>query len=195
MNPLEQFLNAVIEGNDARAERLSQQLQPVHAAALCERTHATDVNQRWWAVRGLAVCGDQPAVAAVVARLPDSDPAVRAVAARALAEMHRRLPVAVQPALWQIAPLLRDGDGLVRQSAADALALCGDAAVPVLEAVLAERHEGARTRAAQALGKIATMRAAPILYRHLDDANHLVRMHAHTALDEMGLLENMLLSL
>lgn len=194
MNLLEQFRAAIADNDDATAEAVSQQLEPRWTAALCDATQSPDVDMRWWAVRALAICGERAAVDAVVSQLSDADAGVRAAACRALAELHKRFPAEVAPHLPALAEMLADEDGLVRQSAADALALCGDAAVPVLESVLAGQHEGARTRAAQALGRIATLRAAPALYRHLDDPNHLVRMYAYTALEEMGLLENVLLS-
>ena len=56
-------------------------------------------------------------------------------------------------------------------------------------------HQGARTRATASLRKIGTMKAAAVLYQHLNDPNHLVRLYAYEALDEMGLLENQLLIL
>jgi HEAT repeat protein len=42
------------------------------------------------------------------------------------------------------------------------------------------------------LRKIATLKAAAILYALLNDENHLVRSYAYEGLDEMGLLENVL---
>ena len=76
--------------------------------------------------------------------------------------------------------MLTDSDGLVRQTAADALARCGDDAVDV-EAVLDTLHDGARARAAYALRKIGTKKAAGLLYPLLDDPNHLVRSMPTTA--------------
>jgi hypothetical protein len=39
------------------------------------------------------------------------------------------------------------------------------------------------------------MKAAGALYHCLNDANYLVHMYAHEGLDEMGLLENILVTL
>jgi HEAT repeat protein len=144
-------------------------------------------------VRALAVCGRPTAVPGLEARLTDVDPAVRAAALLALAHLHQRWPEAVTPALDRAAECLRDDDGLVRQVAADALAQCGDDAVPALARILFQQsHEGARTRAAGALRKIATMKAAGVLYALLNDPNPLVRTYAYEGLDDMGLLETVL---
>jgi HEAT repeat protein len=94
--------------------------------------------------------------------------------------------------LARLAVQLADDDGAVRQAAADALAQCGDDALPALASILQTPHEGARTRAAYALRKIASRQAAPILFRLLNDANYMVHTYAYEALDEMGLLENLL---
>lgn len=229
MSKIDEFLAAVDAADDERAEALCGQLPPRAETVLLPLTHADSADLRWWAVRALAECGSAQAADALVAALRDDDPGVRAVAARVLAHLQARHPAAVRPHLAQIAQLLLDRDGLVRQSAADALALCGDSAVPILAAILdapaADRapgdtdgllddsllnnsllnnslfnnelynNEGARSRAAQALHKIATMETAPVLYRHLEDPNILVRTHAYEALDEMGLLENRLITL
>jgi len=102
----------------------------------------------------------------------------------------------VTPYLDQVADCLKDDDGMVRQVAADALAQCGDDAVPALARILFQQaHEGARTRAAGALRKIATMKAAGVLYALLNDSNHLVRAYAYEGLDDMGLLETVLVTL
>lgn len=205
MHETDAFLAAAAAGDDERAEALCQHLSPAAEQILLPLIHSDHVDLRWWAVRALAQCGTSAAVEPLVSALADDDPSVRAVATRVLSHLHARLPATVTPHLARIAQRLADPDGLVRQSAVDALALCGDPAVPVLEAILDKtvtaeidaslHNEGARTRAAQALHKIATMRTAPVLYRHLEDANHLVRTHAYEALDEMGLLENTLITL
>lgn len=215
MTQIDAFLAAVAAADDERAEALCQALSPAAESTLLPLTSADSADLRWWAVRALAECGTVDAISPLVTALRDNDPGVRAVAARALSHLHARFPMAVCPQLAQIALLLTDADGLVRQSAADALALCGNDAVPVLAAILdgtalnitapntagrgstdiVLNAEGARSRAAQSLHKIATIQAAPVLYRHLEDPNHLVRTHAYEALDKMGLLENTLISL
>lgn len=191
---LDRLLDAVAASDDDAAERQALLLTADDEPALVALAAAADVDERWWAVRGLAVCGGEAAVPALAMALADSDPGVRAAAALAAHHVYLRSPAAAQSLLAQVAGLLADDDGMVRQVAADALAQSGDDAAPALGQVLrTSAHEGARTRAAAALRKIATMKAAALLYPLLNDPNPLVRMYAYEGLDEMGLLENILL--
>lgn len=194
--PFPNLLDAIDAGDDERAERAALQLTAADEPALLALAETEDVDSRWWAVRGLAVCGGTQAVPALLAALGDGDAGVRAAAVMALAVLHQRVPAAVEPHLGEAARLLADDDGMVRQAAADTLAQCGDDAVPALAAVIFQgTHQGARTRAAAALRKIATMKAAAVLYPMLNDPNHMVRAYAYEGLDEMGLLENILVTL
>jgi len=111
-----------------------------------------------------------------------------------LAALHVRYPTVVQPLLSNLGRCLADGEGFVRQSAVDSLAKCGDDALDTLADVLAASHEGARTRAAITLRKIASMGAAALLFRYLNDSNYLVHTYCNEALDEMGLLDNILVA-
>ena len=186
------FVAAVQAGKDDMAEVLATALLPTNEPTLLEMIQATDSDQCWWAIRALALCGTTESTSALRARFADPDATLRAGAAMAIGQMHQRGVDISSSTLSQLTHLLMDPDGLVRQTAADALAQCGDDAVDALDAILAGEHDGARTRAAYALRKIATMRVAPTLYQHLNDPNYLVRTYAYEALDEMGLLENVL---
>lgn len=194
--PFPNLLDAIDAGDDERAERAALQLTAADEPALLALAEADDGDRRWWAVRGLAICGGVQALPVLLAALGDGDAGVRAAAVMALAVLHQRVPAAVEPHLDEAARLLADDDGMVRQAAADTLAQCGDDAVPALAAVIFQgTHQGARTRAAAALRKIATMKAAAVLYPMLNDPNHMVRAYAYEGLDEMGLLENILVTL
>jgi HEAT repeat protein len=195
-NHFADFLAAIDRSDDPLAERNALALTPDDEPALIALLATPDADMRWWAVRALAACGAQAAPAAVAGQLNDDDSAVRAATLLALAHLHQRHPTAVAPLLDQAAVALKDDDGLVRQTASDALAMCGDDAVPALARILFQQsHEGARTRAAAALRKVATMKAAGVLYALLNDHNHMVRMYAYEGLDEMGLLETVLVTL
>jgi HEAT repeat protein len=190
--PLAELERALQQGDDDAAERATHTLTAAAEPALLAWLESADPEQRWWAARALAHCGGPAAAPALVQTLTVDDPALRSVASYALGHLYQRVPDAVRPLLPQLARLLADGDGGVRQVTADALALCGDDAVPALAAVLQGDHEGARTRAAASLRKIASIKAAGVLFRCLNDPNYMVHTYAHEALDEMGLLENML---
>lgn len=190
---MQEWLAAIERQDDEETECLSAQLTPADAPALLLLAADEDTERRWWAVRGLALVGGPECMGTLAARLGDEQPQVRAAAALALAHLHARVPEAVTPQLEAVAALLADDEGYVRQAAADSLALCGDDGVPPLGSVLRHSaHQGARTRAAAALRKIATLKSAAILYALLNDENHLVRSYAYEGLDEMGLLENVL---
>lgn len=190
---MQEWLAALARQDDDEAERLSAQLTPADEAALLQLSAGPDEDGRWWAVRGLALVGGAACAPLLATRLQDAQPSVRAAAALAIAHLHDRLPAAATPYLNDVALLLADEQGYVRQAAADSLALCGDDGIPALGSVLRlSTHEGARTRAAAALRKIASMKSAAILYALLNDDNHLVRAYAYEGLDEMGLLENIL---
>jgi HEAT repeat protein len=191
---MQAFLAAVARGDDEEAERCALQLTAGDEPALVTMAVSPDLDTRWWGVRGLAQIGGAAGVPVVRDNLQDADGGVRAAAALALGYLYARVPDEVTPTLDEVAALLSDNEGIVRQAAADGLALCGDGAVAALGRILRNStHQGARTRAAGALRKIATVKAAAILYPLLNDSNHLVRMYAYEGLDEMGLLETVLL--
>jgi HEAT repeat protein len=185
---------AIAAQDDELAEKLVQRLEPVDEPALIAMAEATDTDVRWWAVRSLALVGMEPSADVVAAALGESDSALRAAGALAVAHLYRRVPDATRPAIPALAGLLTDDDGLVRQTAADALAMCGDDAVEALAAVIDSLHDGARARAAYSLRKIRTARAAELLYPLLDDPNHLVRTYAYDGLDAMGALEDIVVA-
>lgn len=204
MSYLNEFLQAAAVDNEAEAERLSYHLQPSDEAQLLSilRADDEDVDLCWWAVRALAHCGTAEAAPSLADRLTDPQESASpdqeanllcATAAMALGHLHQRAPEAVHPHLPKMAQQLAHTDGFVRQAAANALAICGDAAVPVLEAALTGQDDGARARAAHALRKIGTLKVAPALFQHLNDPHYLVRLHAYEGLDEMGLLDNVIL--
>lgn len=192
--PFEQFLDAVDIEDDDAAEALVMRLTGQDERSLIELfTDAQNPDRRWWAVRALALYGTGDAISVLVTALDDRDDGVRAAAALALANLHERAPQTVNPALDQVARLLADPQGFVRQAATDSLTKCGDDAVDTLAATLERSHQGARTRALMALRKIATFPAAKIMFQYLNDSNYLVHTYAYEGLDEMGLLENVLL--
>ncbi len=191
---LEEFLAAVKAGDDTKSEAAALALGPVDERALIDYARGGDADLRWWSVRALAHVGGPDAAPVIGEALADADPALRAAAALALGHLGARNPDAVAAELPALARHLADDDGFVRRAAVDGLALCGEVALPVLGDVLQNgTHEGARTRAASALRAIHSEAAVPLLFRFLNDHNHLVHTYCYEALDDMGLLENMLL--
>ncbi len=188
------LLVAVAAQDDDGAEAVVATLTAADEPALLRLLAHEDEDVQWWALRALAACGTLAAITPLLTRLANPAPELRSVALMALGQLAMRQPEALTPHLPQLATLLADRDGMVRQVAADTLAQCGDRAIPALVDLLRfSTDQGARSRAAYALGKIRTMAAAPALYRCLNDPNYLVHTYAHEALEQMGLLENMLL--
>ena len=188
-------LRAAIDAQDDElAEKLVHRLTAEDEAELIQLAAGGDADCCWWAVRALALVGSAGAVDVIAAKLTGEDPALRAAGALAVARLYERAPEAARPAIPALAAMLTDPDGLVRQSAADALAQCGDDAVAALGVVLESLHDGARARAAYALRKIGTMNAAALLYPLLDDPNHLVRSYAYDGLDDLGLMQNIVVA-
>jgi HEAT repeat protein len=192
------FLQAVDTGDDNAAEQAVSRLIPLHEAHLLKLSDDPSTDRRWWAIRALAEVSDEQALSHLLRALNDDDAGVRSVAIMALQKLHSRLPEATRPLLPILSERLLDPDGMVRQAATDALAKCGDDAIPILSQILQRQalvtdNEVARVRAAMALRRIATMSAAAVMYQCLNDANYLVHTYAYEGLDEMGLLDNVLL--
>jgi HEAT repeat protein len=193
--PLRRFYQAIAAGEDELTEQAVSTLAATDEPALLAQLGQRDREVRWWAIRALAHCGTTAAIPALLNALSDADPSLRAVAALTLGHLYQPERPNAEQVVTHLATHLADDDGSVRQTAADALVHCGDTVVPVLATVLRGDHQGARTRAAYALSKLASMPAAITLYHCLNDSNYMVQTYAYETLDKMGLLENVLVIL
>lgn len=189
---IERFRAAAAAGEDAKAEALVPFLTAADLPILHQMVASADTDQRWWGLRALGQVGDGASIESITAALTDPHAENRAVAAMALGQRHAAWPHAVNAALTQLVVLFGDVDGQVREAAVTGLAHCGDDAVAVLAAALDSAPEEVRVYAARTLYRIGTHKTAPPLYRHLEDANPLVRHYAFETLDRLGLLENLL---
>lgn len=193
---LHHFYQAIAAGDDEQTEQAVGALTRADEPALVAQLSQDDREVRWWVLRALAHCGTTTAIPALFTALADPDEDVRAVAALTLGHLYQPGDPDAEQVLAHLAAHLADADGSVRQAAADALIRCGDAAAPVLADVLRHgEHQGARTRAAYALSKLASIPAAIALYPCLNDTNYMVQTYAYETLDKMGLLENVLVTL
>jgi HEAT repeat protein len=99
---------------------------------------------------------------------------------------------------------LRDASGWMRDSAADALSMIGDAALPALVDAMADSRDPIRVRATRAACRIVgpalkgkTLNeydkryypALTALYTALNDPNRLVRTNAFDTLNGLGLFD------
>lgn len=192
LNPL---LQAIDADDDEAAESAILELTKQDGLALPllqELRRSTDSDHRWWATRGLAEIAEdherqrEATTPELLDALSDQDDSVRCVAALALGQMR------AASAIPSLTLLLADPSGWVRGAAADALALIGEPAVSALGEALQDVREGVRVRAAYALYKIRSPKAARWLFPALNDPNHIVHTYAYEALDEMGLLNTIL---
>ena len=187
------FLAAIEAGDDDETEQRVSALGAAHEVDLLARLPHADPETSWWVVRALAQCGSEQSVPLITEYLTSPDAGLRCVAALTLSAIYPRLAQNDIPT--RLTPLLGDEDGFVRQTAADALAQCGNDAITALAAVLAStQHAGARSRAAGALRKIGSMETVPVLYPYLNDENHLVRTYVYEALDALGVFDNVLVT-
>lgn len=192
-NLWQEFIKAVAAGNDADTESAALQLHNRHQPLLLALAKG-DGDTRWWAIRSLARVGDGNAVPVVAAALSDTDAMTRAVAALALGHLANRFAPETAPFLPALGERLADDDGFVRQQAVEGMALAGAAALPLLETLIAPNQDQVvRVRAAATLRHMRDVRTAGLLFRLLNDSNHLVHTYAYEALEDLGLLDNLLL--
>lgn len=193
---MQRFVAAVAHEDDVTADTLATQLTVADEPALLASLSGANFDEQWWAMRALAHCGSAAAIEPIVQFLRSDNDELRLVAAKALGALGQRHGAAINPHLPALIHCFTDPAGFLRRVAAEAVAQCGNGAIPLLVDVLRYRNDqNARTYAAYALAQIATPEAAPALYRCLNDQNYLVHTYAHEALEKMGLLENILVQL
>jgi len=192
---LSPLLNAIDAGNDEDSEDAVLALCASNRDALSLLVGLTQSpvdDYRWWAVRGLAELGEEDATQREAAMphlldaLRDPDDSIRCLSATALGQMR------ATGAIPALALLLTDPSGWVRGAGADGLAMIGEPAIPALGAAIQDDREGVRVRAARALYKIKSPKAAPWLFPALNDPNPIVHTYAYETLDELGLLTTVL---
>lgn len=190
----QEFCSAVAAEDDARSEAATLQLRPAHQQQLFALV-ATGGEQRWWAIRALAAIGNADAMPIVAAALDDTDNMTRAAAALALGHLAHRYPDQSAPFLPALGKHYADDDGFVRQQAVEGMALAGIASLPLLEALISPANdEVVRVRAAATLRLMRDKRCAGLLFRLLNDDNHLVHTYAYESLEDLGMLDNLLLA-
>lgn len=197
---IQALLDAVAAGDDEQTERAARAFasQPFVLPALRPLLSDPSADRRWWAVRSLALIGGAEAERLLIEHLTDEDESTRCAAALALG--HLRAEVAIPHLL----AALRDASGWMRDSAADALSMIGDAALPGLVEAMSDSRDPIRVRATRATCRIVgpalkgkTLNeydkkyypALTALYTALNDPNRLVRTNAFDTLNGLGLFD------
>jgi HEAT repeat protein len=184
---VKQLTQPVTEGNEAAFEAAAIALGEQGEAALPaikKLAAVDDIDQRFWAVRGLWANGGETAQAMLIDLLADEAEMIRSGAALALGELKAEMAI---PAL---ARLMREDPSASGDHAADALGKLGRPAAPALIAALKDERARVRIRATKALIPVESHAAIPDLIHCLDhDPSYLVRHYADMALTRMGVGE------
>lgn len=141
---------------------------------------ASEVDARFWAVRGLWANGSSKAVAKLIEALQDKEEIVRSGAAMALGEL--KAGAAVQA----LARLVTGDASASGNYAANALGKIGPPAAAALIEALQNEQPWVRVRAAKALVPIESRQAIGPLFYALEDESYMVRHYAEIALERMG---------
>jgi len=188
---LDQLIDDLKQGDDASREAAALALGAWNnraLAPLCQLlTGGPD--ERWWAVRALAVVGTPQALVELSQLVSDTDPDVRACAAHGLGETLANAlseQGAHQDAMEDLAHLLGDDSAYVGRIASNALIRVGEPAIPTLIGALGHPSPAARAGAARALVPLKSQDAIPALYAALDDDSALVSHYATQALEKLG---------
>lgn len=184
MAEVETLVQQLIRGDDQQAEQAALALAKFGEPALptlLALADSKDSNQRWWALRSLALIPAPQAKAALIHALGDSDISVRQCAA---------LGIRYQPTFEAVPALLEalaSQDKLLARLAADALIAIGHQAVPDLILTVKNGNPSARLEAVRALALIGDPRAIPVLYNVLSEESTFMDFWATEGLDRMGI--------
>ncbi|HLE90479.1 MAG TPA: HEAT repeat domain-containing protein [Anaerolineales bacterium] len=188
MSSLQNLLNDLISGDEARAERAVSPLIDLGEEAipaLLDLTKSSDADQRWWGLRVLAQSpspsGTSRQAGWLVPFLNDPAPEVRQCAA---------LGLAARPDEAAIQPLIRalsDEDGMVGGLAVNALVKIGGAAVPSLIEAVKSAPQLARIHALRALAEIRDHRAIQVMMQAMGEDSALLQHWAKEGLERLGL--------
>ena len=188
MSSLQNLLNDLISGDEARAERAVSPLIDLGEAAipaLLDLTKSSDADQRWWGLRVLAQLpspsGTSRQAGWLVPFLNDPAPEVRQCAALGLAA--RPDEAAIQPLIQA----LSDEDGMVGGLAVNALVKIGSAAVPSLIEAVKSAPQPARIHALRALAEIRDHRAIQVMMQVMGEDSALLQHWAKEGLERLGL--------
>lgn len=181
---MSQILDAVLSGEDARAEPAVSALAVVGGdeavSAFAQHLAGAHTDGRWWVARALAVIQTPQSVRLLTEMMGDPAADVRACAAMALGELH------AAEGAEALAAHLADESAHVAELCSVALSRIGVPAVPTLLRALQDGGSLTRIRAAKALVPIESHEAIPALFQALDDENAVVTHYAEAALERMG---------
>jgi HEAT repeat protein len=183
MADLQSLIANLTSGDDFIAEKSVEQLAALGESALpalFDLLNSDDPDQRWWALRTLAVIPHPEVPPRHRDALYDPDIAVRQCAA---------LGLSTQPsadAIPDLIALLDDEDRLLARLAGDALIAVASQPVPALIETLENGSQTAKIEAVRALALIADPEAIPALFKAWQEGSFMVQHWAEIGFDRMG---------
>lgn len=179
----ESLLSDLTSGDDQRASAAATALADADEPTitrLLKLLEISDPDQRWWATATLAGIDQPLARRGLLRSLEDADLSVRQCAALGL----RMQPT--EQAVPSLLQAMQSADPMLSRLAADALAVIGEAAAPVLIQALGSENASVRAQAARALAASKLPSAIPALFEALDDPSHIVSYWAEEGLRRMN---------
>jgi HEAT repeat protein len=184
MPSLEYLLEELTCGNETRAEAASTQFNEHGEAAieaLTDLYSSDNTDNRWWAIKALAVF-DHPKAKDCLARgLQDESLEVQQCAALALRENPN------PKAIPELVTLLGHKDKMLSRLAGDALIVTGKEATKAILDVLETGPQTARIEAARVLANIQDPDSISSLFKLLGEDSTLLRYWAEEGLNKMGI--------
>lgn len=183
MADLQNLISKLISGEDRIAEGSVEEIATLGGSALpalFDLLEAAEPEERWWALRTLAVIPHPEVPPRLVAALKDPDPAVRQCATLGLSQQP------YEAAIPDLIALLSDKDRLLARLAGDALIATGHQTVTALIEVLENASQPAKIEAARALALIGDKSAIPALFRAWQEGSTIIQYWAEEGLDRMG---------
>jgi HEAT repeat protein len=183
MSDLENLFSDLIGGDDQCAEAAVKEIAEYGSGALPglhELLSSSDVDERWWAVRTLAVIDDPLVPTLLAGALGDPDEGVRWCAA--LAFRNHPDPNVVP----DLVAMLAEGHPVSARLAGDALVEVGKPAVPALLEALVGAPPSVRIEVVRALALIEDESVIPALFAALDDESAVVEYWADEGLQRQG---------
>jgi len=183
MTNLQSLIANLTSGDDAVAEESVEEiaaLGEIALPALFDLLDSAGPDQRWWALRALAVIPHPEIPPKLRDALHDPDTAVRQCAALGLSGQ----PAA--EAIPDLITLLDDHDRLLARLAGDALIALGSEALSILIATLENGSQPAKIEATRALALIGDKNAIPALFKAWQNGSTLVQHWAEIGFDRMG---------
>lgn len=183
MTNLQFLITKLTSEDDDVAESTVEEIAAMGSSALpslFDLIDSADPENRWWAIRTLAVIPHPEVPPRLQDALQDPDPAVRQCAALGLA---RQPSVDAIPGLIVV---LSDQDRLLARLGGDALIAMGDVALPALIEILDNGTQPAKIEAARSLALIGDKNAIPALFKVWQNGSAMIQYWAEDGLDRMG---------